>query len=46
MQADFAMLAAAETKAAPGVAIAGLDLKANFLRPVRPTDPISSRAPR
>jgi uncharacterized protein (TIGR00369 family) len=36
MQADFAMLAAAETLAAPGVAIAGLDLKANFLRPVAP----------
>jgi uncharacterized protein (TIGR00369 family) len=36
MQADFAMLAATETMAAPGVAIAGLDLKANFLRPVRP----------
>ncbi len=36
MQADFAMLAAAETMAAPGVAIAGLDLKANFLRPVAP----------
>ena len=36
MQADFAMLAAAETMAAPGVAIAGLDLKANFLRPVGP----------
>jgi uncharacterized protein (TIGR00369 family) len=36
MQADFAMLAAAETTAAPGVAIAGLDLKANFLRPVAP----------
>ena len=36
MQADFAMLAAAETMAAPGVAIAGLDLKANFLRPVPP----------
>jgi uncharacterized protein (TIGR00369 family) len=36
MQADFAMLAAAETKAAAGVAIAGLDLKANFLRPVAP----------
>ncbi len=36
MLADFAMLAAAETKAAPGVAIAGLDLKANFLRPVAP----------
>ncbi len=34
MLADFAMLAAAETKAAAGVAIAGLDLKANFLRPV------------
>lgn len=34
MQADFAMLAAAETKAEAGVAIAGLDLKANFLRPV------------
>jgi uncharacterized protein (TIGR00369 family) len=36
MQADFAMLAAAETMAAPGVAIAGLDLKANFLRPAPP----------
>jgi uncharacterized protein (TIGR00369 family) len=36
MQADFAMLAAAETMAGPGVAIAGLDLKANFLRPVAP----------
>jgi uncharacterized protein (TIGR00369 family) len=36
MQADFAMLAAAETMAAPGVAIAGLDLKVNFLRPVAP----------
>jgi uncharacterized protein (TIGR00369 family) len=34
MLADFAMLAAADTKAAAGVAIAGLDLKANFLRPV------------
>jgi uncharacterized protein (TIGR00369 family) len=34
MLADFAMLAAAETKADAGVAIAGLDLKANFLRPV------------
>lgn len=34
MLADFAMLAAAETKASAGVAIAGLDLKANFLRPV------------
>jgi uncharacterized protein (TIGR00369 family) len=34
MLADFAMLAAAETRAAAGVAIAGLDLKANFLRPV------------
>ncbi len=36
MQADFAMLAAAETTAPAGVAIAGLDLKANFLRPVPP----------
>jgi uncharacterized protein (TIGR00369 family) len=36
MLADFAMLAAAETMAAPGVAIAGLDLKANFLRPLQP----------
>jgi uncharacterized protein (TIGR00369 family) len=36
MQADFAMLAAVETTAGPGVAIAGLDLKANFLRPVPP----------
>jgi uncharacterized protein (TIGR00369 family) len=36
MQADFAMLAAAETLAPPDVAIAGLDLKANFLRPVAP----------
>jgi uncharacterized protein (TIGR00369 family) len=36
MQADFAMLAAGATTAAPGVAIAGLDLKANFLRPVAP----------
>ncbi|HEY7151045.1 MAG TPA: hotdog fold thioesterase [Solirubrobacterales bacterium] len=36
MQADFAMLAATETMAGPGVAIAGLDLKANFLRPVAP----------
>ena len=36
MLADFAMLAAAETLAAPGVAIAGLDLKTNFLRPVAP----------
>jgi uncharacterized protein (TIGR00369 family) len=36
MQADFAMLAAVETMAGPGVAIAGLDLKANFLRPVLP----------
>jgi uncharacterized protein (TIGR00369 family) len=34
MLADFAMLAAADTKAGAGVAIAGLDLKANFLRPV------------
>jgi uncharacterized protein (TIGR00369 family) len=34
MLADFAMLAATATKAGAGVAIAGLDLKANFLRPV------------
>ena len=36
MQADFAMLAAVETMAGRASAIAGLDLKANFLRPVPP----------
>jgi len=45
MQADFAMLAAAATTAGPGVAIAGLDLKANFLRPVAPEGPdLTARA--
>ena len=33
MLADFAMLAAAETTREPGVALAGLDFKVNFLRP-------------
>ena len=36
MLADFAMLAAVETTVEPGVALAGLDLKANYLRPVPP----------
>ena len=36
MLADFALLLAVQTTTAPGVAIAGLDLKANFLRPVLP----------
>ncbi len=36
MLADFAMLIAVETTTAAGVAFAGLDLKANFLRPVPP----------
>ncbi len=34
MLADFTMLIAAVTTAPPGVAVAGLDLKVNFLRPV------------
>jgi uncharacterized protein (TIGR00369 family) len=34
MVADFAMLIAVETTTDPGVAFAGLDLKANYLRPV------------
>jgi uncharacterized protein (TIGR00369 family) len=38
MLADFAMLAAVQTTAAPGLAFAGLDLKVNFLRPVPPGD--------
>ena len=47
MQADFAMLAAVETTRRPGVAIAGLDLKANFLRPSEPDgDGCSRPAPR
>lgn len=36
MLADLAMLIAVETTRPAGTAIAGLDLKANFLRPVRP----------
>jgi uncharacterized protein (TIGR00369 family) len=36
MLADFAMLVAVETTTAAGLAFAGLDLKANFLRPVPP----------
>jgi uncharacterized protein (TIGR00369 family) len=36
MLADFAMLAAAETTREPGVALAGLDFKVNFLRPGNP----------
>jgi uncharacterized protein (TIGR00369 family) len=36
MLADFAMLIAVETTTAAGLAFAGLDLKANFLRPVPP----------
>jgi uncharacterized protein (TIGR00369 family) len=38
MLADFAMLGAVQTTAAPGLAFAGLDLKVNFLRPVAPGD--------
>jgi uncharacterized protein (TIGR00369 family) len=38
MLADFAMLAAVQTTAPPGLAFAGLDLKVNFLRPVPPGD--------
>jgi uncharacterized protein (TIGR00369 family) len=38
MLADFAMLGAVETTAPAGLAFAGLDLKANFLRPVTPDD--------
>jgi uncharacterized protein (TIGR00369 family) len=38
MLADFAMLIAVETTVPAGVAFAGLDLKANFLRPVPPDD--------
>jgi uncharacterized protein (TIGR00369 family) len=34
MLADFAMLIAVETTIEPGIAFAGLDLNANFLRPV------------
>ena len=36
MLADFAMLIAVETTTPAGIAFAGLDLKANFLRPVPP----------
>jgi uncharacterized protein (TIGR00369 family) len=36
MLADFAMLIAVETTVPAGLAFAGLDLKANFLRPVSP----------
>ena len=36
MLADLALLLAVQTTTAPGVAIAGLDLKANFPRPVPP----------
>jgi uncharacterized protein (TIGR00369 family) len=36
MLADFAMLVAVETTRPAGTAFAGLDLKANFLRPVPP----------
>jgi uncharacterized protein (TIGR00369 family) len=36
MLADFAMLIAVQTTVPSGVAFAGLDLKANFLRPVSP----------
>ena len=38
MLADFAMLIAVETTTPPGLAFAGLDLKANFLRPVSPDE--------
>jgi uncharacterized protein (TIGR00369 family) len=38
MLADFAMLIAVETTIPAGLAFAGLDLKANFLRPVPPDD--------
>ena len=38
MLADFAMLGAVESTAPAGLARAGLDLKANFLRPVAPGD--------
>jgi uncharacterized protein (TIGR00369 family) len=38
MLADFAMLIAVETITTAGLAFAGLDLKANFLRPVAPDD--------
>ncbi len=38
MLADFAMLIAVETTVPAGLAFAGLDLKANFLRPVSPGD--------
>ena len=38
MLADFAMLIAVETTVPAGLAFAGLDLKANFLRPVPPGD--------
>jgi uncharacterized protein (TIGR00369 family) len=38
MLADFAMLIAVETTVPAGLAFAGLDLKANFLRPVSPDD--------
>jgi uncharacterized protein (TIGR00369 family) len=38
MLADFAMLIAVETTVPPGLAFAGLDLKANFLRPVPPDE--------
>jgi uncharacterized protein (TIGR00369 family) len=34
MLADFTMLIAVLTTAPPGIAVAGLDLKVNFLRPV------------
>ncbi len=38
MLADFAMLIAVETTTPAGLAFAGLDLKANFLRPVPPDE--------
>jgi uncharacterized protein (TIGR00369 family) len=38
MLADFAMLIAVETTTPAGMAFAGLDLKANFLRPVPPDE--------
>jgi uncharacterized protein (TIGR00369 family) len=38
MLADFAMLVAVETTVPAGLAFCGLDLKANFLRPVPPGD--------
>ena len=38
MLADFAMLIAVETTVPAGLAFAGLDLKANFLRPVSPDE--------